>query len=219
MLLKRKRSIDSPFNATNLNSPSHQKAPPSNTSFSPSFESRSVLNSRTLKRHRDNRPSEEMIYAQTLHKLYGAQRPRPSEAIAYESMEVEGRPGRRLEDSGQAQASGTAQKQKSLHSFWSLVNVSQHDIASDNDVLLAANGGERCEDCDAPMRPTSTEPDGDHTMDDVVMELEDQAHQGGGMCSGCGRRVCGLCSLVPRERRMCLDCVGQGREYSEDYQH
>jgi len=72
------------------------------------------------------------------------------------------------------------------------------------------DGEDRCDDCDAPMRMNPTEADGDYTMDDTSMELEVQAHLGGGICAGCGRQVCGLCSLVPRERRMCLECVGRG---------
>lgn len=77
---------------------------------------------------------------------------------------------------------------------------------------ITDNGGDRCEDCDAPMRMASTEADGDYTMGDTGMELGTQAHLGGGTCAGCERRVCGMCSLVPRERRMCLECVGRGFE-------
>lgn len=70
--------------------------------------------------------------------------------------------------------------------------------------------GDRCEDCDALLQNNTAETDGDYAMGDASMELEAQAHLGGGVCEECGRKVCGLCSLVPKQRRVCLECVGRG---------
>lgn len=183
-------------------------------------QSRPHLNSRTQKRHRDNRPSEDTIHAQTLHKLYEAQRavPLPHDHLdqnVHVEPGVEGLQGAQGGYDGHG-AGVTGQKQKSLHSFWQLPPASTQAVPQSGggnaDVRSVLNADERCEDCDAPMHEASVEADADCVMGDGGLELEVQAHQGGGVCEGCGRRVCGLCSLVPRDRRVCLECVGRGWE-------
>lgn len=113
-------------------------------------------------------------------------------------------------------------KQKSLHSFWSLpASASTHLPRNVNTANPSTTT--RCEDCDAPLHALSqtsnlksvanTNGDGDYDMldaNDTSIDLQDQAHAGGGVCDGCGKIVCGLCSSVPRSRRGCLECVGRG---------
>lgn len=224
MLLKRKRSeadlvATSPFSTTSINSSTREPSQsptlpysshfqPSNVTSWPSTPSnapRAYLHSRTRKRYRDNRPEQEKVHGMlqfsspyrpaesvvkenTLDKLFTAQRTRPHAApILSQSAPLTPLPP--------AQS-----QQSSLHSFWKLPGTAEISPAQGG---LGAQRQEcgRCEDCD---RVLEMDGDGmDFPMMDVDVVAADHA------CSGCRRRVCGLCS-VDRRGRVCLQCATAG---------
>ncbi|KAK0281632.1 hypothetical protein LTR91_003857 [Friedmanniomyces endolithicus] len=167
------------------------------------------LNSRTRKRHRDDRPDEQQVHgvscwlgaviqmsmladacraaASTINRLYDAQRKHLDAEPVLSSQSV-------------PPAAAHEKPQKStLHAFWSLPSPpartdgmqldSGSDRASDQESSLS-----RCEDCERPLREEDA-----MEVDDVVLE-QDTA------CAMCRRRVCGLCSIAGAER-LCLSCA------------
>jgi hypothetical protein len=206
MQLKRKRSTDlsastSPFSATSNTTSSIL----SRQSHSPSpFQSHSGphqtagINSRTLKRFRDNRPSEDMIHQKTMQRLYAAQR---------QGQAVQPIMSAALEEDGPQRQVGMAIGQKSLESFWRVANARPSTQTRSGTSIVVGSQGVRCQDCDAPMKETQIDGEGDYNMISST-PLKVTAHSGGGQCEGCEKVVCGLCSLV-RVHRVCLECAGR----------
>ncbi|KAF6808381.1 orf21 protein [Colletotrichum plurivorum] len=112
MALKRKRSASELAAAFNSPARSDSSAESFDFPLSPSlafpraFATPSHLSSRTIKRFRDNRPSEEEVHQRTLNLLYSAQQ-HPEQIPAEPSPPPAPAPVPR----------GT---QKSLHSFWNI---------------------------------------------------------------------------------------------------
>jgi len=183
MQIKRKRSTDSPSTSSSTSTP-----PQSSSSTSAS---------RTLKRYRDNRPSEEIIHATTMQKMYAAQRQghAPEPLLSTPIMDIDTQ-----SDSGYGQ--------KRLDSFWA-VPKTQTCSAKQTWTNQQSWHGPRCEDCDAPIVDTEDIAGGMGGADYQMSGTDAAEVQSGGCCAGCGRRVCGLCSLV-REQRVCLECAGKG---------
>jgi len=185
MQIKRKRSTDSPSTSSSTSTPPQSSS--------------TTTSSRTLKRYRDNRPSEEIIHATTMQKMYAAQRlghaaePLLSEPI----LDVDAQP-----DSGYGQ--------KRLEAFWRVPETQmQSRSASQTWTKQQSWHGPKCEDCDAPVVDPEDIASGMSGADYKMSGTGTGEVQGGGCCGGCGRRVCGLCSLV-REQRVCLECAGKG---------
>ncbi|GAB7338374.1 hypothetical protein MBLNU457_4674t1 [Dothideomycetes sp. NU457] len=96
------------------------------------------INSRTMKRHRDNRPDENQVYQTTMHKLFDAQRRQtPSKASPVSAQE-------------QSHTRASEQPQRStLYTFWQL---------PPNQMISHTQGQETrshnltCEGCDGQIR-------------------------------------------------------------------
>ncbi|KAF6827917.1 orf21 protein [Colletotrichum plurivorum] len=192
MVLKRKRS-DSEL-VTAFTSPARSDSSIESFDFplSPSlafpraFATPSHISGRTMKRFRDNRPSEEEVHQRTLNILYSAQQ-QP------EQIPVEASPSPAPEAPVAARRT-----QKSLHSFWNIKSSAPHiSEASAPVVDQVALQPTSCEDCGAGLGPS-----------DGSMEV------GGGLevegsCGACGRHVCSHCSITNLdEQRRCLRCAG-----------
>ncbi|KAF1990347.1 hypothetical protein K402DRAFT_324924 [Aulographum hederae CBS 113979] len=144
----------------------------------------SGLNSRTMKRVRDNRPDASIIHQLTISKLFNAQKQHP-DASPIQSQE-------RL--TGYREQ---APQRSTLHAFWqlpqppSLLNPVFFQPQSSTLVEMA-----RCDDCERPIG----------TNDSMSMDLDDGPDNEYG-CRACGKRVCDICAVAGDERR-CLSCCG-----------
>jgi len=149
-----------------------------------------------MKRYRDNRPSQEIIHATTMQKMYAAQRQghAAEPLLSAPILDVEAQT-----DSGYGQ--------KRLDAFWSVPKTQTSGARQTWTTNHEAWHGPKCEDCDAPV--VDTEDSGMSRADYTMGGTGAAAVQAGGCCAGCGRRVCGLCSLI-REQRVCLECAGKG---------
>ncbi|RYP24426.1 hypothetical protein DL767_008596 [Monosporascus sp. MG133] len=214
MVLKRKRS-ESEFSVASssaVGSPPRPFASAMDVYFtSPSPlrpQSRSMapahLPSRTLKRFRDSRPSDELIHRRTLNMLYSAaQKPKqqqqqqqwPEEA----TTQVQAQP-ENPRDSGSGNGSG---QQTSLHSFWKLPPTSAAaSSASPPPLDRAIYAPTSCEDCGQTLG--GEDGDGD-SMDIDGLDGGEQTS-----CRACGKHVCSHCSITNLgEQRRCLKCAGK----------
>ncbi|KXT03566.1 hypothetical protein AC578_10007 [Pseudocercospora eumusae] len=137
------------------------------------------LNSRTRKRHRDNRPDEQEVYASTIHRLREAQKQHPNAAPV---------------PSQHTQVQPNAQPQRStLHSVWRIPQAPIHTamIVHSQDQARAES---RCEDCEGPLRHSDA-----MDLDEVLLEEECR-------CKSCYRKVCDTCAVL-RNARVCLECA------------
>ncbi|PSR88801.1 hypothetical protein BD289DRAFT_481938 [Coniella lustricola] len=162
----------------------------------------SHLHSRTFKRLRNGRPSDQEVHQNTLKLLYQAQQPSPhQDSIA--SPPVSSTPVSPMPFS----QAPSAQKQSSLHSFWRIPTTQSTPAASlSTDVSAAgpslADTVDRptiCEDCGVGLNEE------DCTMDDGYgFETYINA------CSACAKAVCFSCSVSNLgEQRRCLACAGK----------
>ncbi|KHN95966.1 uncharacterized protein MAM_06071 [Metarhizium album ARSEF 1941] len=194
MTLKRKRS-DSEL----CSSPSSSSSSSSIFSSPPSNSTRDVdphlfhdlptahLNSRTYKRFRDNRPSEEVVHQHTLNLLYSAQQQHAPTA------QVAGR-----HPSPQTGPAPQERRQQSLHRFWSISSAPTPVIEST--VQQPALAPSSCEDCDAGLGTSGNS----HYVD------ADDATARNSACGACGRHVCFSCSVSNLgEEKRCLRCAGR----------
>ncbi|KAK1073733.1 hypothetical protein LTR12_012130 [Friedmanniomyces endolithicus] len=142
------------------------------------------LNSRTRKRHRNDRPDEQKVHASTISRLYDAQRKHRDAEPVLSSQSI-------------APAPTHERPQKStLHAFWSLPSAPPRtdDMQMDSGNDRMSDQDSRCEDCERPLREEDA-----MEVDDVVLERDTA-------CAMCRRRVCGLCS-ISGEERFCLGCA------------
>ncbi|KAH7027833.1 uncharacterized protein B0I36DRAFT_364979 [Microdochium trichocladiopsis] len=200
MLLKRKRS-DSEFSCS---SASTLSSPPRPETFF--HKAPAHLNSRTLKRHRDNRPSEDKVYQHTLHLLYSAQ-----QIHAAHQRSPSPSPQTHPPDQSSQQMPHSlhplASAQRSLHNFWTLPGSSRArptNMPSAPTTVLSfvASHPTSCADCgDDPSICSSMDTDGD-------LLLVDNTANGLAACSCCGKNVCRQCSITNLdEQRVCLSCT------------
>nr|POE77518.1 hypothetical protein CFP56_09165 [Quercus suber] len=174
------------------------------------YSTHNSLNSRTRKRHRDDRPDEQAVYggwlgaavdmstladlcrvaANTMGKLYEAQRQHPKAELVPSQPIPTDHTGAEVKS-----------QKTTLHRFW---NIAQPPTAPPKTVQPMVDGSDRftgvdmindwesrCEDCDRILRSE----DG--------MDLDDAAEM---TCRRCRRRVCDGCA-VTRDERMCLPCA------------
>lgn len=207
MALKRKRSDSrsSPFSASSMHSPSRlqSSSPPWDDRLHQPYHEGSDSHSRTMKRHRDNRPDEGTVHSRidadtcamdvtvltliigyTYHRLFAAARspPPPLQQLPINPT-VHSRP----EPSG---------RQSSLHTFWSIRSAEPAMVI---DTPAAPAPTLSCQDCDGDF--LATDPDISMGGVDEVGEKNEWA------CRQCRRIVCGNCAVVETGLgRECLQC-------------
>ncbi|RMZ20613.1 hypothetical protein D0859_15384 [Hortaea werneckii] len=161
MALKRKRST--PFISSPVSDISTTTSSSDDTSAIPFFyqqqkptwswptyddtPSTQLLNSRTRKRHRDDRPDEHQIHASTIQRLYDAQRQHPeaSPMPAHQSISA----------ITQQQQPQSQPQSSTLHSFWRLPPTSTCSSQPMQIVRASqppTSESLQCEDCDGSLR-------------------------------------------------------------------
>ncbi|KAI0109229.1 hypothetical protein GGR51DRAFT_513102 [Nemania sp. FL0031] len=152
---------------------------------------------RTMKRLRDNRPSEHEVHQRTLNMLYAAQRQQsPAQPHGahtpnqiHHNIPVAAQPG---------PSSSVSSHQTSLHSFWNLPSRPSAPPAAGLPPTTADMPTE-CEDCGQKLGGG----------DDDMVDVDDMSGAEGTSCGACGKHVCSHCSITNLgERRRCLDCAG-----------
>ncbi|QPG95057.1 hypothetical protein C2857_007559 [Epichloe festucae Fl1] len=196
MTLKRKRSdpelCSSPSSSSSV---SVFSSPPSNalSDVNPQAFSNmpaAHLHSRTFKRHRDSRPSEEQVHQHTLNLLYSARQ--------QSAQDVRGAPPQAV---AAAQPSKQQQQQQSLHRFWSISSAAP--VAPEIDLRRSSTPAPSCtcEDCGARLGSGG----GGHGID-----VDDDFAMWNSACGACGKHVCFSCSVSNLgDERRCLQCAGR----------
>ncbi|KAI6350070.1 hypothetical protein MCOR25_010606 [Pyricularia grisea] len=209
-ILKRKRSESELSFSSQLSSPPRPgdayfafPVTPIGLSFSTRSSNPSHLNSRTVKRHRDNRPSENEVHQHTLELLYSA-RDVPSEHLQHAQQRAHIQPPANFASTQQqCQQQTPATRQTSLHSFWNLPRTSSKATAMISSLSPSTDlGSSSCEDCGSRLR-----------SDDGMMDVDDDGcgSAEGCSCNACGKVVCFSCSVGNLgEHRRCLMCAGRG---------
>lgn len=165
--------------------------------------SKQHLNSRTRKRHRDNRPDEQQVYGvscwlgavtdmraltdacrlaeSTISRLYEAQKQQPYAEPVY-SHQI-------------PQAQHTQPQRSTLHSFWRIAQPpSATPMFVDSATPSDLNVDMRCEDCDGTLTNCN------------AMDVEEDVLAQETSCHACNRQVCDRCA-VSGDVRICLGCV------------
>lgn len=172
------------------------------------------LHSRTLKRYRDNRPSDDEVHRKfyewrahhhlsipnssscapaehTLGLLYSAQQ-RPQQ------FHQEGAPNAPPPEQPVVASSNS---QQSLHRFWSIGSEPSSGSSSPGLEIPPATLPTNCDDCGAALAGGN---DGDEMDVDSSNAAEDTA------CGACGKHVCFSCSVSNLgEQKRCLQCAGR----------
>ncbi|PKS12740.1 hypothetical protein jhhlp_000948 [Lomentospora prolificans] len=159
----------------------------------------SHLNSRTLKRFRDSRPSEREIHQRTLCLLYSAQRQQSCFADPSSSAILPDVPA--TQENTNATNANANCAERTLHSFWALPPTPS-SMTSTPSVTMSVVTSTSCDDCGVDL-PVS---DGSESMDvdGSGLAVADFA------CRPCGKKVCSHCSVTNlEEQRMCLQCAGR----------
>ncbi|OTB05682.1 hypothetical protein M426DRAFT_319670 [Hypoxylon sp. CI-4A] len=171
------------------------------------------LHSRTMKRFRDSRPSDEEIHQRTLNMLYTAQK----HHIVYEQQQQHAQlqstglgtqplPQPLSQNAKTLVAQGQT-TQASLHSFWKLPAAAAAAVApsvlAQAQPTLVYDGPSSCEDCGHTLREgTGVDPES-MDVDGFAVGVETS-------CGGCGKHVCSHCSITNLgEQRQCLICAGK----------
>ncbi|CVK83825.1 hypothetical protein LB506_001121 [Fusarium annulatum] len=186
MAHKRKRSVSelcaSPSSVSSFDSPPRLGNSITNP-FAIMASTPIHLHSRTMKRFRDNRPSEEIIHERTLNMLYSAQSQHQHTELPSENIQVPLEPAR------------PESNQQSLHRFWNISSAPSAPTTSLGQTQLTPSN---CDDCGASLNS------GDDGMDIDGINNEDHS------CSACGKHVCFSCSVSNLgEQRHCLQCAGR----------
>jgi len=193
MTLKRKRSTSelcsSPLSSS---ASSTSSSPPHSSSFAifglGSMSGPAHLNSRTLKRFRNSRPSEQLVHQRTLGLLYSAQQ-RSSEVQQILDQDEH------LPTVASTHTSDHAAPQQSLHRFWNIHSTPRTSSSSIDQPMQHSVSD--CEDCGGSLAGGSE--DG--------MDLDGVE---GTACSACGKNVCFSCSVSNLgEQKRCLQCAGR----------
>ncbi|GKT41619.1 uncharacterized protein ColSpa_01800 [Colletotrichum spaethianum] len=203
MAFKRKRSESELFTSFNSPARSESSIESFESPISPSpvypraYVTPSHLPSRTMKRFRDNRPSENQIHQRTLNMLYSAQQ--QGQYIINQTHDAN------LEPSPAPTSRST---QKSLHSFWNIKSAAPSlSPSSAPSVAQAVLSPISCEDCGTGLGSSDGGMDG--------MDVDDAYNYGAGFeadhsCGACGKHVCSHCSVTNLgEQRRCLRCAGR----------
>ncbi|KAI8959830.1 hypothetical protein F5Y11DRAFT_331916 [Daldinia sp. FL1419] len=158
----------------------------------------SHLPSRTMKRFRNSRPSDEEIHERTLNMLYTAQKQHMSyqQASPFTGLLTQPQP------QPQPMQLTSQGAQASLHNFWKLPNAAatSSTLVSPPIDHLVYDGPTSCEDCGEALHEGASEDS---------MDVDDFSAVETG-CSDCGKHVCSHCSITNLgEQRKCLICAGR----------
>ncbi|PTB68805.1 hypothetical protein BBK36DRAFT_1166691 [Trichoderma citrinoviride] len=212
-LLKRKRS------AAALSSG------PDCSSSMMALDAPALLHSRTLKRYRDNRPSDEEVHQHTLGLLYSAQQRQQQDHQHHHQHGVAAVPADQMllpegssssdpsplptpTSSASASAHQHDGQQQSLHRFWNIGSQPSSGTSSPGlaDPSRALATPTACDDCGAPLAGSDGGVGGG---DDMGMDLDGGAAQDTA-CGACGKHVCFSCSVSNLgEEKRCLQCAGR----------
>ncbi|OTA64005.1 hypothetical protein K449DRAFT_380942 [Hypoxylon sp. EC38] len=219
MVLKRKRSeselslssssaFNSPQRPDHFSSMDLDTSPIRRTSRS---STPSHLPSRTMKRFRDSRPSDEEIHQRTLNMLYTAQKQhlihqQQQQELAHMAglaihPQPQPQPQPRLQITS-PHSHGAAQA--SLHSFWKLPSAAAPPTVAFpppvDTLALVYDSPANCEDCGQMLAGNEDAMD----VDDFGAGAEETS------CGACGKHVCSHCSITNLgEQRRCLICAGK----------
>lgn len=162
------------------------------------------LNSRTRKRHRDDRPDEETVFcmsssldavmqmrtlpdvlfyvASTISRLYEAQRRHPDVAPVLFAQP--------------AHVAQVHPQRSTLHAFWHINQAPSTAVPMEFDSMNSPSVGveSRCEDCDRTLGHED------------AMKLDGNLLQQETACRMCKRQVCDFCAVQGNER-VCLSCA------------
>ncbi|KAK6949385.1 hypothetical protein Daesc_009460 [Daldinia eschscholtzii] len=157
----------------------------------------SHLHSRTLKRFRNSRPSDEEIHERTLNMLYTAQKQHLAhqQISPFANLTIQPQPHPAQMPSQGAQAS--------LHNFWKLPNAAPASSTSTPPTVdhLVYDSPTNCDDCGETLYEGVSEDSMD--VDGFCSEVDTS-------CGGCGKHVCSHCSITNLgEQRKCLICAGR----------
>ncbi|KAK1983324.1 hypothetical protein LZ30DRAFT_714603 [Colletotrichum cereale] len=205
MAFKRKRSESELFTSFTSPARSDSSIESFDSPVSPSpmypraYMTPSHLPSRTMKRFRDNRPSENQIHQRTLNMLYSAQ-----QQTQYASSQAHD-----ADDPEPSPAPAAARNtQKSLHSFWTINSAAPSPSSSSSPpISRPALSPMSCDDCGTGLGSSDGAADG--------MDMDDACSYGAGVeadpsCGACGRHVCSHCSVTNLgAQRRCLRCAGR----------
>ncbi|KAK4187811.1 protein MEMO1 [Podospora australis] len=168
--------------------------------FAPRLTNPSHLPSRTMKRFRDNRPSEEIIHQHTLYLLFSAQQHPPSHQQTHPDLQTQLQPHPQPQPQVaevpplfQAQRPHAQQHQRSLYSFW---NIPGRPLASSaasatpspspspppQTSLIHQSPSLTCDDCGTGLAGSSS---GNGGNDDAMMDVDE-------LDCGLERYVCGF---------------------------
>jgi hypothetical protein len=181
------------------------------------------LHSRTLKRYRDNRPSDDEVHRKfyewrahhhlstpnssscapaehTLGLLYSAQQ-RPPQQQQQQQQQHQPQfqaPIAPLEPVPSSDASPNSQQ--SLHRFWSIGSEPSSESSSPG-LANPAAPPTSCEDCGSALAGGN---------DDDEMDVDDSRAAEDTACGACGKHVCFSCSVSNLgEQKRCLQCAGR----------
>ncbi|KAL7908822.1 hypothetical protein GGI35DRAFT_414088 [Trichoderma velutinum] len=169
-----------------------------------------ALHSRTLKRYRDNRPSDEEVHRKfyewrahhhlspnsclpaehTLDLLYSAQQRQQGQLQDPVAQEPES-------EQPAANANANSNGQQSLHRFWDIGSEPSSGTSSPG-IANPCAPPTNCDDCGAALTGS------DDDMDVDSGSVQDTA------CGACGKHVCFSCSVSNLgEQKRCLQCAGR----------
>ncbi|KAL7924074.1 hypothetical protein ACQKWADRAFT_19585 [Trichoderma austrokoningii] len=183
-----------------------------------------TLHSRTLKRYRDNRPSDDEVHRKfyewrahhhlsipnssscapaehTLGLLYSAQQRPPDEAAAAAAAAAAA-PIAAVPLSSSSSSSSSSQQ--SLHRFWSIGSEPSSASSASSSPGIETPSVLRPTECDDCGGALAIGGDGDEMDVDGNNAAEDTA------CGACGKHVCFSCSVSNLgEQKRCLQCAGR----------
>ncbi|KAI1137199.1 hypothetical protein F5Y05DRAFT_81133 [Hypoxylon sp. FL0543] len=163
------------------------------------------LPSRTMKRFRDSRPSDEEIHQRTLNMLYTAQRQHAAHQEHFQMAGLTIQPHPQPQARPQNAPAHSLGAQASLHSFWKLPSAAaapSTTAAAPSVASLVYDGPVNCEDCGQTLR--------EGTSDDDAMDVDGFGAGVETSCGACGKHVCSHCSITNLgEQRRCLICAGK----------
>ncbi|SPO02176.1 uncharacterized protein DNG_04849 [Cephalotrichum gorgonifer] len=234
MVLKRKRSVSEFSSPTHSTTSTFQCSSPIAFGLNP-FASSPMANphhlpSRTLKRSRDSRPSDDEVHRKfyewrahhrsgssnspvadperTLDMLFSAAQRQPPSAGAHAphvdySMTTPQAHDASFPSPAAAPMPSHDASQRSLHNFWAISSAPSFAASTPplgGDVMSTMRTATTCDDCGADL-PGSESGAMDMDVDGCGVDCA---------CGPCGKSVCGHCSVTNIDgQRQCLQCAGR----------